>query len=348
MITGANGSGKTNLIDAIHYLCMSRSFVTSTDMHAVRRDSSGFDLKGQFSGAIRPSIDLQVSYERGEGKNILVNGVRLDRFADLIGMVPVVVLSPEDRQLTYEGPEYRRSFLDSLISQVDARYLQLLVEFRKVLRQRNKILISYRDQGNQILDLLEPWDVQYARMASQIISRRNEILLEFSGYLERSYALMAGVAHTPSFRYRSFVELDLSPDELEQTLTTKLHERLDRDLERGSTSIGPHRDEIIFYLDDMELRRFASQGQHRLFALSLKLAQLYFYSDMLDDLPIFLLDDVFGDLDPNKTRVLMETLQAHPGQVCITAANADLLKSLIDINDANNHHIKVEKGLLTI
>lgn len=327
---------------------MSRSFVTSTDVHAIHRESKGFELKGQFSGAIRPSIELQIAYERGEGKNILVNGAPLDRFADLIGMVPVVVLSPEDRQLTYEGPEYRRSFLDSLISQVDARYLQLLVEFRKVLRQRNKLLLSYHDQRTLALDLLEPWDIQYARLASQIITRRNQILLEFTGYLERSYALMAGIAHTPSFRYRSFMELDQNPDDLEQLFTSKLRERLDRDLERGSTSIGPHRDEIVFYLDDMELRRFASQGQHRLFALSLKLAQLYFYSDMLDDLPIFLLDDVFGDLDPNKTRVLMQTLQAHPGQVCITAANADLLKSLIDFNDPKNRHISVEKGLLTV
>jgi DNA replication and repair protein RecF len=336
------------LIDAIHYLCMSRSFVTSTDIHAIRRDHSGFELKGHFSGAIRPSIHLEVAYERGDGKKILVNGVPLDRFADLIGMVPVVVLSPEDRQLTYEGPEYRRSFLDSLISQVDAHYLQLLIEFRKVLRQRNKLLMSYRDQGTMARDQLEPWDIQYSRLASKIVRRRKEVLEEFSTYLERAYALMAGVAHVPSFRYKSFTELDNTLDTLEDNLAALLKERVERDLERGSTSIGPHRDEIIFYLDDMELRRFASQGQHRLFALSLKLAQLYFYSDLLDDLPIFLLDDVFGDLDPGKTKVLMQTLEAHPGQVCITAANADLLKSLIDFNNSNNRQISVEKGILTL
>jgi DNA replication and repair protein RecF len=327
---------------------MSRSFVTSTDVHAIRRENTGFELKGQFTGAIRPSIELEVAYERGEGKKILVNGVKLDRFADLIGMVPVVVLSPEDRQLTYEGPEFRRSFLDSLISQVDARYLHLLIEFRKVLRQRNKLLLSYREQRNTVLDLLEPWDIQYTRIASQIVLRRKEVLQEFSGYLERAYALMAGVAHTPSFRYRSFTDLDEAPETLESTLSSMLRERHERDLERGSKSVGPHRDEIVFYLDDMELRRFASQGQHRLFALSLKLAQLYFYSDMLDDLPIFLLDDVFGDLDPAKTQVLMQTLEAHPGQVCITAANADLLKSHIDFSDTKNRHIQVDKGMLTV
>jgi DNA replication and repair protein RecF len=327
---------------------MSRSFVTSSDAHAIRRESSGFELKGMFLGAIRPSIQLEVGYERGDGKKIHVNGVKLDRFAELIGMVPVVVLSPEDRQLTYEGPEYRRSFLDSLISQVDARYLQLLIEFRKVLRQRNKLLMNHRDRGMLVHDLLEPWDIQYTRLACQIVVRRNEVLKEFSTYLERAYALMAGVAHTPSFRYRSFTDLDEAPEDCEAKLTALLRERQERDLERGSTSIGPHRDEIVFYLDDMELRRFASQGQHRLFALSLKLAQLYFYSDMLDDLPIFLLDDVFGDLDPGKTRVLMQTLEAHPGQVCITAANADLLKSLIDFSDVKNRHISVDRGILRL
>ena len=135
---------------------------------------------------------------------------------------------------------------------------------------------------------------------------------------------------------------------IEDIVKNELRERAQRDAERGITSVGPHRDDIIFLLDGLELRRFGSQGQHRLFALSLKLAELHFFSDMLDDLPIFLLDDVFGDLDQRKTEVLMQMLTDHPGQVCITAANTTLLETLIDWSNTENRLIHIESGNITL
>ncbi len=348
MVRGPNGAGKTNLIDAVHYLCMSRSFVTSSDSHAINLNASSFWLKGSFEGTIRPLIDIEISYQRGAGKAILVNGVKLDRLSDLIGRVPVVVLSPDDRQLTFEGPEYRRTFLDAMISQVDAAYLRDLIDYRRVMRQRNRVLLAYRELPSQLADQLEPWDAQFVRLAARIIHRRSELLHIFGGYLERAYSLMAGVEHLPSFKYRT---IDENPNDLrllEKKIQKELHSKLEKDSERGVTTVGPHRDDITFLLDGLDLRRFGSQGQHRLFALSLKLAELYFFSDMLDDLPIFLLDDVFGDLDPQKTSVLMRTLAEHPGQVCITAANTSLLESLIDWSDSENRLITVENGHLSI
>jgi len=348
LLSGPNGAGKTNLIDAIHYLCMSRSFVTSSDSHAINMSASSFSLRGSFTGTIRPLIDIAISYQRGDGKAILVNGVKLDRLSDLIGRVPVVVLSPDDRQLTFEGPEYRRNFLDAMISQVDAAYLHDLIDYRRVMRQRNRVLLSFGTLPLQPVEQLEPWDAQFVRLAAKIIFRRNEVLRTFGDYLEKSFGLMAGMTHKPSFKYKTVVE---NPDDivqLEQILRGELHARITKDIERGVTTVGPHRDDITFLLDGLELRRFGSQGQHRLFALSLKLAELYFFSDMVDDLPIFLLDDVFGDLDPEKTTVLMRMLAEHPGQICITAANTSFLETLIDWSNPENRHIKIESGIISI
>lgn len=346
LVSGPNGAGKTNLIDAIHYLCMSRSFVTSSDSHAIRLGASAFTLHGHFEGSIRPHLEIEVTYQRGDGKSIQVNGVKLDRLSDLIGMVPVVVLSPDDRQLTFEGPEYRRNFLDAMISQVDSAYLQDLIDFRRVMRQRNRVLLAYRDQPDTASMHLEPWDEQFVRIAARIIHRRNAILHSFGTYLEQAYGRMAGVAHKPSFKYRTLAENLDDLGSIEGQLRHELNSKTEKDLERGITTVGPHRDDITFMLDGLELRRFGSQGQHRLFALSLKVAELYFFSDMLDDLPIFLLDDVFGDLDPKKTEVLMQMLADHPGQICITAANTTLLERLIDWSNPENRFIQVDHGKL--
>jgi DNA replication and repair protein RecF len=348
LLRGPNGAGKTNLIDAVHYLCMSRSFVTASDSHAINLNASSFRLSGSFTGTIRPQIDIEIAYQRGDGKSILVNGVKLERLSDLIGMVPVVVLSPDDRQLTFEGPEYRRNFLDAMISQVDASYLRDLIDYRRVMRQRNRVLLAYRDAPSRLVEHLEPWNDQFVRLAARIIHRRHMLLRTFGDYLERAYRLMAGVEHKPSFIYKTLSDSPDSIESIELKLKTELQSRVEKDAERGVTTVGPHRDDITFLLDGLELRRFGSQGQHRLFALSIKLAELYFFSDMLDDLPIFLLDDVFGDLDPNKTAVLMRMLADHPGQVCITAANTALLESLIDWSDSENRLISIESGNISI
>lgn len=348
LVSGPNGAGKTNLIDAVHYLCMSRSFVTTSDSHAIHLGSSSFCLKGVFEGSIRPKIEIEVSYQRGDGKSIQVNGVKLDRMSDLIGMIPVVVLSPDDRQLTFDGPEYRRNFLDAMISQVDAAYLRDLIDFRRVMRQRNRVLLAYRDQPQAAASQVDPWDDQFVRLAARIIHRRHVILQSFGSYLEQAYGRMAGVAHKPSFKYRTQADNPDDIGKIETDLRSELASKFEKDLDRGITTVGPHRDDITFMLDELELRRFGSQGQHRLFALSLKVAELYFFSDMLDDLPIFLLDDVFGDLDPKKTEVLMQMLADHPGQVCITAANTSLLERLIDWENPENRLIQVDSGRLTV
>lgn len=321
LITGPNGAGKTNLIDAIHYLCMSRSFVSASDQYIAHFDEKYFMISGHFKGSIRPEFKIGCSYSRGEGKKIFVNDSPLDRFSDLIGQVPVVVLSPLDLKLTSDGPVERRSFVDSMISQISSAYLRQLIDYRKIRRQRNKLLQEYRGSLSSLKTLLEPWDIQLCKTGAAIIKKRADVLQRFQDYLLMQYQTITGLKLKPSLKYQTITENTDSVDSIFEDFAQLLDDNFEKEAEREQTIVGPHRDEIVFYLDDMELRNFGSQGQHRLFSMSLKMAQLFYYSDELDDLPIMLLDDLFGNLDQQKTDTITETLNTHAGQTFITSAS---------------------------
>lgn len=348
VITGPNGAGKTNLIDAIHYLCMSRSFVSNSDMYVVNQDSTFFMIKGHFEGNIRSEFEVSCSYSRGEGKKIFVNDSPLDRLSDLIGRVPVVVLCPEDKKLTSEGPSERRSFIDSFISQISPRYLQDLLDYRKIIRQRNKLLQEFRGSRSVLISYLEPWNVQLIETGSQIIAKRTEVLNQFQEYLSKEYDMITGMKHKPHLKYQTICEPSEDIEAIKDAYETELEEKIDKELEREYSIVGPHRDEIVFYLDDFELRKFGSQGQHRLFALSLKLAQLFYFSEELDDLPIFLLDDVFGDLDPHKIEVLLNALVEHAGQTFITSANPIPFDEYVTFDYTRNRSYRIENSEVKI
>lgn len=321
LITGPNGSGKTNLIDAIHYLCMTRSFVASSDQYIAHHDHKYFMINGHFEGEIRPEFKISCSYSRGDGKKIFVNDSPVDRFSDLIGMVPVVVLSPEDLKLTSEGPVERRSFLDSMISQISPAYLRDLIEYRKIRRQRNRLLQEFKGPLTMLQTHLEPWNIQLINKGSSIIHKRAEVLDRFIDYLALQYQTITGLSLIPSLRYQSISDHLGSEEEIRAEFTNQIEKNFEKEAEREQTLIGPHRDEIVFYLGDMELRNFGSQGQHRLFSMALKMGQLFYYLDELDDLPILLLDDVFGNLDQQKIDIITETLTKHSGQTFITSAS---------------------------
>lgn len=348
VIIGQNGAGKTNLIDAIHYLCMSRSFVSSSDIYVVNQEATFFMVKGHFEGNIRASFDVGCSYSRGEGKKIFVNDSPLDRLSDLIGMVPVVVLSPRDKKLTSEGPSERRSFIDSFISQISPGYLQDLMGFRKARKQRNKLLQEFRGSREVLRAYLEPWNVQLIEYGARIVAKRTKVLNKFQDYLAREYEVISGMRHEPHLEYQTFCEANEEEEVIAERYKAKLEEEEDHEIDRELTLIGPHRDEIVFYLDDFELRKYGSQGQHRLFSLALKLAQLLYFSDELDDLPIFLLDDVFGDLDAQRTEVLLNALVEHAGQTFVTAANPIPFDDYLTFDGKKNRKFKVENGNVSL
>lgn len=346
ILSGPNGSGKTNIVDAIHHLCMGRSFVASTDTYSVTRGQSSLKIEGKFSGSIRSSFRSGLEYARGKGKQFFVNGSPVSKIADIIGMVPVVVLNPDDKLLTKEGPSERRSFLDSMIAQLSKPYLANLIEYRKIIKQRNALLSDDYWKSYGLDAMLEPWDQQLAKLGAEIITARREHLKKFAVHLDTAYQQLSGLPMKPAFQYKTVFDLDEHEGDLEQPLLEALKQHRSSDINRGSTYTGPHRDELVFFLDDMELRRFGSQGQHRIFVMSLKLAQLLYYSEVMEEMPVLILDDVFGDLDTQKIKILLHMLNEHPGQVFITVANSDLVLPHLADSGRNALHYYFEEGNL--
>ncbi len=346
VIYGPNGAGKTNLLEATHYLCLGKSFLASRDTYVLQKGAPFFELRGHFHGEQRPDMEVRLVYMPDEGKRIFLNRTPLERLAGVVGMFPVVVISPEDAVLTAGGPEERRRFLDNTLSQAHPVYLDDLMKYRRVVRQRNVLL--QRLQGQRMdVRVLDSWDEELVRVGSRVIYARKQFLQEFTTYLAQAYAFLQHVAEEPSIRYRSHVPLADSQEAIQKNFLEHLHAYRQREIERGKTLVGPHRDELVFYLHAFEVRRYASQGQHRTFSLALKLAKYFYLKENLHETPLLLLDDILGNLDPERKKVLLEMLQQDAfGQSLITTTSLEPLKPHVMRDDIGL--IEVKQGKVTL
>lgn len=340
LIHGPNGAGKTNVLEAIHYLCLTKSFTATRDTYVLRKGSPYFQVEGVFDGARRAEMSVRLVYVPNEGKQIFVNGAPLDRLADIVGQLPVVVFSPEDHALTAEGPSERRRFLNNILSQAHPVYLDDLMKYRRARRQRNELLRQYQKRkAPPPGEVLAPWTEELVTLGSRIIARRLRFLDTFTDYLLQAYQQIDEVAEEPSIEYDTIS--DFAPDATVESVAEAFRDELERtkhrERERGRTLLGPQRDELIFQLNDLEVRRYGSQGQHRTFGMALKLAQYFFLHDRLEEQPLLLLDDAFGKLDPERSAVFLELLQSDTmGQSLITATRHAPFAETIDF-EQNRH-----------
>lgn len=340
LLVGENGAGKTNLLDALHLLFMGRSFVTTSEQHLFMSGTEEFSVEAHCEGSIRSSFSLRCDSSKKEGKHIFVNNSPLEKRADLIGMVPVVVLSPDDRKLTKEGPLERRTFLDAMISQASRPYLLDLMEYRRILRHRNALLHHFSGQPGPDMDQLTPWDRLLATKGASLIQKRIEVTSALQSGLEIVYDRLGFAGETPQVRYRPEDLPGDGGDEaanlLETALYFKLCEQRPGDLEQKTTRSGPHRDDIGFSIRGKDLRKYGSQGQHRLFAIALKFAQLHWYAQVLDETPVLMLDDMFGELDHGKTTAIANYLSENTFQTFISVAKADLIEPYLKQGSSNS------------
>ena len=345
LFAGPNGAGKTNLLEAIHYLSLGKSFLTSSDAHVVQRGEAHFEVEGSFVGERRPSLTVRVVVVPGEGKRAFVNGAPLDRLADLVGQVPTVVIAPADADLTAGGPTERRRFLDTTLSQAYPVYLDDLIKYRRALRQRNALLQSVRRGKALAPGTMDAWDEELAVLGARIIGRRAEFLQGFSDRLGEAYQLLDAVGEVPSLTYAPSVTD--SDGEGVEGFRAVLRRRSRRERDLGRTLVGPHLDEVVFQLDGFDLRPYASQGQHRTFALALRIAQALFFRDHLDETPILMLDDVFGPLDPERADVVLGLLGEQTlGQSLITAARTEPFWDAVPFDRSEHSAFHVERGLV--
>lgn len=311
LFVGRNAQGKTNLLEAMHVLAFAKSHRTARDRELVQWGREVATVKGRVERDGGRSVRLEVRLAP-KGKTVKVNSVEKRRLSEYVGHLNAVLFAPEDLNLVKGAPQHRRRFLDMAIGQVSPAYLHDLSAYLKTVAQRNQLLKMARTAGRPLDELLSVYDEQLAALAAKLLRKR----LEFVGKLERwARAIHAAVtqgAETLSLRYVSTVAMDAA-DGAMQAMEERVHEELvrlrPRERERGVTLVGPHRDDLVFFVNGYSVQTFGSQGQQRTVALSLKLAEIEFIREAVGEAPILLLDDVLSELDAGRQLHLLSVIQ---------------------------------------
>ena len=344
LIVGPNGAGKTNLLEAIGYLCMGKSFLSARDAHVVRRGADHFEVEADVEGDTRLGFQARFITVPGEGKRAFINKTPLERIVDLVGRTPVVVLSPADHELTAGGPVERRRFLDATLGQSHPVYLDDLVRYRRALRQRNALLQQVRRGRALPPGTLDAWDEEVATLGGRITARRYDFVLEFEPFLRDAYERLGSPGEALGMSYEPSVRFESASD-AEASLRSGLERTRKRSRETGRTFVGPHLDEVLFTIGGHELRVYGSHGQHRTFALAVRVAQAHFFREAVGERPVVLLDDLFGPLDAGRTRLITSLLASGDlGQSFVTAAGVEPFRDLLSFDGGSHALFHVEQG----
>ncbi|MDD8018206.1 MAG: DNA replication/repair protein RecF [Bacteroidota bacterium] len=321
VLLGENGMGKTNTLEALSFLCLTKSFYASTDGTVLQRGKTFFEIESTIQSDTGKELRVRVAYDdQQKKKKFTINSADTEKFSSVIGMFPVVILSPENNSITFGSPADRRKFIDLVISQSSTAYVEDMVEYRRILRQRNKILTEAR--GKDCAADLLPWNEMLVKYGARIIHKRNMFLQEFAPYIAQTYSHIVDERETPKIEYAPTVKVsgDLSLENIIAALETKLQKKKNDELRFQTTLVGPHRDEIIFSLNGMLLKHYASQGQHKTFLVALKAAEFFYLKERCSDTPVFLLDDVFSELDEQRSGKLFSIVESL-GQTFITTTS---------------------------
>jgi DNA replication and repair protein RecF len=344
-LLGQNGEGKTNLLEAISYLCLTKSFFGSTDGVVLQVGENRFEVSGELEGDTGIRYHVAVAYEHAEKtKEFFINRTRVEKFSDVVGQFPVVVLSPESGAITSGGPADRRRFLDFVISQSSKVYLEDLLEYRRVLRQRNRVLFDSRVSRTDATDLLEPWNEELVDRGTRIVHRRHVFLEELQPLVTESYASIAGGTESPMMTYEPSVDGKESTSEeaIRQGFLSELKRKAGEEKRFGITLVGPHRDEVTLEINNLGVRSHASQGQHKTLLIALKVAEFLYLQNKRNEKPILLLDDIFTELDAHRAQRLL-ALTNSVGQSFISTTSDSVFPT--EFNWANtNKRFVVHRG----
>lgn len=318
---GLNGMGKTNLLDAIYYLCMGRSYFRFSDLNLVRHEQVFFRLEGLFESEGKTE-KIVAKVGKGRRKALERGGIPYQRLSDHIGLLPVVIITPDDTSIVTEGSEERRRFVDNTLSQLDSTYLRHLITYNKILKQRNSALKQMAAENRFMPDLLAVYDEQMVSPASYIHKQRKAFTADFEPELRRLHFLISGEREQVGCQYKSLL--------WEQDLVDLLKAQREKDRILQRTTAGIHRDDWIFEIGGHPMKRFASQGQLKSFVLALKLTQYNWLKNEKKSPPLLLLDDIFDKLDDQRVQHLLKLLiKGEYGQVFLTDTAQDRLSKIL-------------------
>ena len=316
IITGPNGEGKTNFLEAMHILSLTKSFRTSHKNDMIKWESDFFRCKC-VANRDDEDMDLEVFFSIRPARNHAFkhNGV-VEKGIDYIGHLLTVLFQPEDLNILYLSPSLRRKYLNSILAQTDKRYLLSLRQYHHILKQRNVLLDSIRSARfngqdiSRLLKDLDVWDEQFLDHGSQISKKRAEFINFLSKEVPKIYKKISEGSEKIEIKYRIS---ELSPESIAA--------KRDQEVRYAQTKIGPHRDDIEFYIDGNKIEQSASRGEYRTLLLAMKLAEITYIENCTGEKPILLLDDVFSELDPDRQKHLLDTIETC--QTIITTTDLD-------------------------
>jgi DNA replication and repair protein RecF len=318
---GKNGIGKTNVLDAIYHLSYGKSYFNPLAVQNIKHGEEFFVINGLFDKNER-SEQIVCSLKKGGKKILKRNNKIYDKFSDHIGFVPLVIISPGDRDLIVEGSETRRKFLDSVISQLDSNYLQKLIQYQKIISQRNALLKYFALNHVFETDTLSIYNEQLNDIGQQIFEKRKNFISEFIPIFNKHHKAISGTEETVQLRYESRL--------IEKNLLQLLEENISRDRMLQYTSVGIHRDDLSFEIDHFSIKKFGSQGQQKSFLIALKLAQFEFLKKQSGESPILLFDDIFDKLDENRVEKIIEMVNNKIfGQIFISDTHVKRTENIV-------------------
>lgn len=337
-IVGGNGQGKTSLLEAAYYLCTTKSF-NAKDIETVRFGENDFEINCIFNDITEDKIRVFFSVPENH-KFYFQNDKLISRSSQVIGKFPVVILTPADHAITQGSPVERRKLVDSVISQASNTYLNILLDYNKTLKHRSVVLNRLKENFTKsAMAELDAWTEKLIVNGVELIIHRNNFVKNFNGYIANSYKKIIGKKENPSIQYY-FLD-GCREDEVVNKFQSLIKDKRSEEIRRAVNLVGPHRDDFIFTINDINLRTYGSQGQHKTFQTALRFAEFFYLKDTSGKTPIFLLDDVFGELDAHRAGKISEYLK-EVGQAFITLtdfADFSFLKK-----DEKDLIIKIDNG----
>ena len=333
-ITGPNASGKTNILDAIYLLSFTKSYFIIHDSQLINNESKSdfYFVKGLYKN--KDSIEeLQITYNKTSGKKIKRNGKEYEKFINHIGLIPLIMITPNDTILISEGSEVRRRFLDKLISQIDKEYLHHIIQYKKALKHRNNLLKQTYNLSS-LISIFEPWDRKLEEHGNYIYKKRNQITELLTYYFNEFYYKIADDNYKVEVKYKSQLG--------ENTISNLLVQSFETDKALQYTTKGVHKDDLIFTINGLKLKKIASQGQQKTLLLALKLAEKKIIENFSSKNPLLLFDDIFDKLDETRVTNMLNTLvENNKNQIFITDTHTQRMLNI-------KNRIKINSKLLEI
>ena len=318
---GNNGVGKTNILDAIHYLSLTKSFFNNIDSISVRNGEDYFIIQGTF---VRDGEEDQIycAFQKQKQKLLKRNGKEYQRLSDHVGRYPVVMISPADSALITEGSEDRRKFMNKIISQYSAEYLDSVLKYSKALQQRNKLLKDINSSDSKDRDILSIWDAQLVKYGCYVYNQRNNLIDELIPVFQEYYSLISSDKEIVRLKYRSHLS--------EGSFAEALQNSLNKDRYLEYTTVGIHKDDLLLEMNDFSVKSLGSQGQQKSYLVALKLAKFDYIKRKAGFSPILLLDDIFDKFDAERVEQIIRLVGNHRfGQIFITDTHQNRLQDIL-------------------